>query len=153
MRGISNVALRGGRIETVAPRLLAAGERFDGVLINPMRRSLGEATMRALSALCAGPLVYLGPAPRAAAEDLRVLAGSGWQLATVRGADLHPGTAAVMLCTRWLPPTQGAAQMPSPSPSGSEQTRPGSQVVCEPTASQTSPSAEKAPSGLRALKR
>jgi 23S rRNA (uracil1939-C5)-methyltransferase len=123
LRGVGNAAFRGGRIQTVAPRLVAAGERFDTVLVNPMRVSLGVPTMDALLRLTRGRLLYLGPAPQAAAVDLRSLLDLGGHLQTIVAADLHPGTGAVMLCFvvapagARLPPEAEAAHSPTSPPS------------------------------------
>ena len=90
--GLTNTRFRGGKIETVAPRLGADGERFETLVINPMRRSLGDQCMADLSALGAGSIVYLAPAPRAGASDVRALASQGFTVERVASVNLHPGT-------------------------------------------------------------
>ncbi len=96
--GAGNVEVRGGLAQTVLPRLVRDGARFDVALVNPMRRSLGADTMQTLPALGVERVIYLGPAPRAAAEDIRALLDAGFALVRAAGANLHPGTAQVMLC-------------------------------------------------------
>jgi len=91
------VSVRGGRLDTVLGRLVRDGSVFDGVVLNPMRRSLGEAAMEGVHDVGAGWLVYLAPAPRAAAEDLAVLVQRGWALAVLAAVDTHPGTSRVMM--------------------------------------------------------
>ncbi len=88
---------RGGRAETVVPRMVQAGERYDVALINPMRRSLGDGVMTGVARLGVDRVLYLGPAARAAAPDLAALVSAGYRVERVAGADLHPGTAKIML--------------------------------------------------------
>lgn len=96
--GVPNVSFRGGLIGTVAPRMVRDGLRFDHIVVNPMRRSLGDDTMRALAALSPRRIVYLAPAPRAGAEDMRALLDEGYAVDRVGACDLHPGTGHVMAC-------------------------------------------------------
>ena len=96
-RGIHNLTLRPGKATTVLPRLLREGADFDTVLLNPMRSSLGETLMQTITSCRADTLLYLAPAPRAGAEDLRVLLATGWRPTTWSIADLHPGTASFLL--------------------------------------------------------
>lgn len=95
--GVENARFRGGDISTVGRRMRQAGERFTAVVINPMRASLGNTTMRDLAAICERDIFYLAPAPRAAAEDIKPLLSDGFRLQDVGICDLHPGTANVML--------------------------------------------------------
>lgn len=95
--GASHVAFRGGKIETVAPRLQADGASFDFTIVNPMRRSLGGDAMRSLAALTERRFLYLAPAPRAGAEDVGVLRDEGFAVKRVAAVNLHPGTAKVMM--------------------------------------------------------
>lgn len=94
--GVANVTFRGGRIQTVARRLVEAGQTFDVVLINPMRASLGDACMADLLALRPARIVYLAPAPRAGAADLRCALQAGYALVRTAAIDLHPATGHVM---------------------------------------------------------
>jgi len=87
---------RGGRIETVAPRLVRDGERFDVALVNPMRRTIGAETMAAIADLGVQRVVYLAPAPRAGADDIAALMDLGFRAVAFAAMHLHPGTAQVM---------------------------------------------------------
>lgn len=91
-QGLTNVGFRGGKIETVSSRLLAAGERFDVVVVNPMRRSLGPSCMGNLSALASEHVLYLAPAPRAGAADVRSVVSAGFSVERAASVNLHPGT-------------------------------------------------------------
>ena len=95
--GHSHVEARGGKIETVAPRLLAQGLRFHTTLINPMRASLGSVAMQALADLTERRLLYLAPAPRAGAEDIGLLVAAGWRATAIGFANYHPGTGHAMM--------------------------------------------------------
>ena len=97
-QGVSNVAFRGGKLGTVAPRMVDAGEMFDVALINPMRSPLGERAMRAMRALGVERLLYLAPSPMSGAKDIAVLLDEGFAINEVAGCNLHPGTGAIMLC-------------------------------------------------------
>lgn len=95
--GHSHIEARGGKIETVAPRLLAQGLRFHTTLINPMRASLGPVAMQALADLTEQRLLYLAPAPRAGAEDIGLLVANGWRATAIGFANYHPGTGHAMM--------------------------------------------------------
>ena len=95
--GHSHLEARGGKIETVAPRLLAQGLRFHTTLINPMRASLGPVAMQALADLTEQRLLYLAPAPRAGAEDIGLLVAAGWRATDIGFANYHPGTGHAMM--------------------------------------------------------
>ncbi len=90
--GLLNTEFRGGKIETISERLRDAGREFDLVIVNPMRRSLGATCMQDLAALTGEHLLYLAPAPRAGAEDVRDLLSEGFEIARVAAVNLHPGT-------------------------------------------------------------
>lgn len=99
------IEVRAGDIRTLARRFLERGQPpFDHVIVNPMRRSLGDATLMALAQLSRGSLLYLAPAPRAGAHDLARLIRSGWQVERVATAMLHPGTAATLMAVLLSPP-------------------------------------------------
>jgi len=93
----NRVEFRGGLISTVLPRLVKAGATFDTVLFNPMRETLGEVTMRAAAETGARRVVYIAPAPRAGAEDIGTLRRLGYEVHQVGAADMHPGTANVLM--------------------------------------------------------
>lgn len=107
--GWDHVVFRGGRLETLAPRLAGEGEAFDAVVVNPMRRSLGAATMAQLGALGHKDFLYLAPAPRAGAEDIGVLVAGGWRVAAVAALDLQPATASVMMAVHLRRDVAGTA--------------------------------------------
>lgn len=95
--GAVNVRFRGGKIQTVAARLRAAGTRFDHTVINPMRRSLGDECMGDIAEITGASLLYLAPAPRAGAADVRALVDAGFAVERVASVNLHPGTSKVLM--------------------------------------------------------
>jgi 23S rRNA (uracil1939-C5)-methyltransferase len=97
--GLPHLRFAGGRIETVAPRLHARGERFDVTIVNPMRKSLGDETMVALAAMTRQRFIYLAPAPRAGAEDVARVLREGFELREVVAANYHPGTGHAVMAT------------------------------------------------------
>jgi tRNA/tmRNA/rRNA uracil-C5-methylase (TrmA/RlmC/RlmD family) len=113
------VQFRGGLISTVLPRLVKAGAQFDTVLFNPMRETLGETTMRAAAETGAARVVYIAPAPRAAAEDIGTLRRLGYEVHEVGAADMHPGTANVLMVVVMMRAGEGAGFSPARGDSAS----------------------------------
>lgn len=96
-RGITAVQTRGGDALAVLKGAAKRGENPDVVVINPMREPVGEETMTAVDATTATHVLYMAPAPKAGAKDLRVLHDAGWVLTYVAAVDLHPWTGQVMM--------------------------------------------------------
>jgi len=96
--GLHQITFRGGKAQTIVARMKRDGARVDVAIINPMRRSLGDATMHTLSELGVREIAYLAPAPRAGAEDVCALIAAGFVVTRVAAANLHPGTPHVMMC-------------------------------------------------------
>ena len=95
---VKNVHFRGGKIGTVAPKLVKKGEQFDVAIINPMRKPVGQKAMLALSKLGIKRILYLAPSPTSGCKDLLHLLDQNYELKRVAAANLHPGTAQVMFC-------------------------------------------------------
>jgi tRNA/tmRNA/rRNA uracil-C5-methylase (TrmA/RlmC/RlmD family) len=96
--GCPHVETRAGKVETIATRLAREQASFDLVLVNPMRKSLGERSMRALARLSRRYMLYLGPAPRAAAPDLAVAAEEGLVVRRLAACVWYPRSGRTMLC-------------------------------------------------------
>lgn len=96
-RGIAEVHCRGGDALAVLKGAAKRGEVADIIVINPMREPVGDDTMHAVDASDATELLYMAPAPKAGAKDLRVLREAGWRLDHVAAVDLHPWTGQVMM--------------------------------------------------------
>ena len=107
-QALMNTQFRGGKIQTIGARLLAAGARYDLVVVNPMRRSLGDQCMADLCALSAEHFLYLAPAPRAGAEDVKGVVARGFEIRRVASVNLHPGTSKALMAVLMSRPTRRA---------------------------------------------
>ncbi|NTV14806.1 MAG: class I SAM-dependent RNA methyltransferase [Desulfobulbaceae bacterium] len=76
----------------VAGDLVAAGERFDLVILDPPRRGCAEV-VPFLAALHAPLVLYISCDPATLARDLRLLKAQGYQLERARMVDMFPQTA------------------------------------------------------------
>lgn len=76
-------------------RLLAAGERFDAVVVNPPRRGVVPEVRRALAAVGARVVLYVSCAPSTLARDAAHLARLGYAPVAVEPYDMIPGSGAV----------------------------------------------------------
>jgi 23S rRNA (uracil1939-C5)-methyltransferase len=94
-QGIEGFTVRPESAEAVLPSLLAAGERFDAVVVNPPRRGLGPRVRDALARLCTERLVYVSCEPETLARDLADLSWRGWRTDRLMPFDLMPLTAEV----------------------------------------------------------
>lgn len=70
LNGVTNARFRTGEAAHAVRRLLAAGDRADGVVLHAMRRPFGEAAMRGVATLGPERVVYVGPHAPALARDL-----------------------------------------------------------------------------------
>ncbi len=86
-----------GGWENAFRKLTLAGDRFETVVINPMRDPLGRRPLAYLPRLEAKRVLYLGPSAAPASEDLAVLLSLGYRLDRLAAVNLHPATYHVML--------------------------------------------------------
>ena len=91
-----DATFRGGKAQTVLPRMVRDGERFDLVTINPFRSALGADAMRAVHQLGARAVIYLAPSAIAGAKDVHALREAGFRVAELGVANLHPGAHALL---------------------------------------------------------
>jgi 23S rRNA (uracil1939-C5)-methyltransferase len=75
--------------------LVAAGQRFDAVVVNPPRRGLAPDVRRLIGALAPGALAYISCAPATLARDADDLARFGFALDRVTPFDMIPLSDAV----------------------------------------------------------
>jgi 23S rRNA (uracil1939-C5)-methyltransferase len=94
-QGIEGFTVRPESAEAALPSLLAAGERFDAVVVNPPRRGLAPRVRDALARLCTERLVYVSCEPETLARDLADLSWRGWRTDRLMPFDLMPLTAEV----------------------------------------------------------
>ncbi len=95
--GATNIQFHAGGWEKGTRQLVMDERRFDVATINPMREPLGRRVLAMIDRLGVERLVYLGPAPEAAARDIGQLRELGWRLEKLGAANLHPATYHAML--------------------------------------------------------
>lgn len=93
--GLANLQLRVGDGAKTVRRLLAAGERFEAVILHGMRAPFGPELMQPLQALGASRLIYVTPTPGALARDLAHL--HRWRPGALWALDQMPSTAHLMV--------------------------------------------------------
>ncbi|MFT4704080.1 MAG: 23S rRNA (uracil1939-C5)-methyltransferase [Bradymonadia bacterium] len=100
LHAAAHVIFRGGKAETVLPKLAQATAtgHYTRALINPFRSPLGEDAMSALVTLGVDRVVYLAPSPTSGAKDAVHLLRAGFRIESLGVASLHPGTAQGMAC-------------------------------------------------------
>jgi 23S rRNA (uracil1939-C5)-methyltransferase len=72
-------------------------DRFDTVVINPMRDPLGKRALAYIPRLDTSRVLYLGPSAAPASRDVGSLLELGFELKRLGAANLHPATYHVML--------------------------------------------------------
>lgn len=91
------VRFRCGGWERVFRSLVMESERFETVVINPMRDPLGYRPLAYLPRMEAARILYLGPSAAPASKDIATLRGLGYRLRRLGAVNLHPATYHVML--------------------------------------------------------
>lgn len=102
IRGAENAARRAGRprfrflrsdVEPVLEQLIARGETYEAVALNPPRQGAAEPVPRAIRRLGARRVVVVSCHPAALARDLRRLSSEGFELTDLTAVDMFPQTA------------------------------------------------------------
>lgn len=88
-RGVENVEIHHGRVETVLPKLDA---RPDCAILDPARAGCDRAVLDALIERQVGRVVYVSCDPSTLARDLRILVDAGYDLTDVQPVDMFPQT-------------------------------------------------------------
>lgn len=78
--------------ETALPRLAAAGQRCDALVLDPPRRGCALAVLRAALALKPERIVYVSCDPATLARDLQLLTAGGYTLQFLQPLDFFPQT-------------------------------------------------------------
>lgn len=74
------------------PRLIAAGERFDAVILDPPRKGADEALLHALIQAAPPRVSYVSCNPATLARDVKLLAQGGYKLEWAQPVDMFPWT-------------------------------------------------------------
>jgi 23S rRNA (uracil1939-C5)-methyltransferase len=90
--GLANVELRIGKTEVVLAELADAETKVHAVVLDPPRSGCHPAALAAVAALAPSVVVYVSCDPATMARDLRVLADTGFTLASVQPLDMFPQT-------------------------------------------------------------
>jgi 23S rRNA (uracil1939-C5)-methyltransferase len=97
-RALSNVTLHTGATEAILATLPGP---FDGIVVDPPRRGLGDGVVQALARLNPARLVYVSCDPATLARDAALLTAAGFVLRFVQPIDLFPQTYHVECVTLW----------------------------------------------------
>lgn len=74
------------------PRLIAAGERFDAVILDPPRKGADAALLHALADARLSRIAYVSCNPSTLARDVKILRERGYALAWAQPVDMFPWT-------------------------------------------------------------
>jgi 23S rRNA (uracil1939-C5)-methyltransferase len=103
LNGIESAEFRAGKAEEEIPALLERGLRPDLLVMDPPRRGVDGALLRAVARAAIPHVVYVSCNPFTLARDLTALCGDGYQVRSVQGVDMFAWTGhveTVVLITR-----------------------------------------------------
>lgn len=89
-----------GAVEAVLPKLAAAGERPDVIVLDPPRKGCEPEVLHAVAAMAPPRLAYVSCNPATLARDLKILASLGYAVRSVQPVDMFPQTAHVECVAR-----------------------------------------------------
>ena len=93
--GIGNVSFRAGKAEELLPRMVADGLRPDVIVVDPPRKGLDPAVIRAMAQAVPDRLVYVSCNPATLARDAGLLKEEGYLIRKVQPVDMFCWTAGV----------------------------------------------------------
>ena len=103
LNGIGNVSFRAGKAEELLPRMVADGLRPDMIVVDPPRKGLDPAVVRAMAQAGPDRLVYVSCNPATLARDAGLLKEEGYLVRKVQPVDMFcwtSGVETVALLTR-----------------------------------------------------
>ena len=103
LNGIGNVSFRAGKAEELLPRMVADGLRPDVIVVDPPRKGLDPAVIRAMAQAGPDRLVYVSCNPATLARDAGLLKEEGYLIRKVQPVDMFcwtSGVETVALLTR-----------------------------------------------------
>ena len=95
LNGVSNVSFLAGKAEEELPRLVADGLRPDVIVVDPPRKGLDPAVIRAMAQAEPSRLVYVSCNPATLARDAGLLKEEGYLLRKVQPVDMFCWTSGV----------------------------------------------------------
>ena len=93
--GIRNVSFRAGKAEELLPRMVADGLRPDVIVVDPPRKGLDPAVIRAMAQASPDRLVYVSCNPATLARDAGLLKEEGYLVRKVQPVDMFCWTSGV----------------------------------------------------------
>ena len=90
--GLPNASFYQGSCETVLPRLVAEGLRFDVATVDPPRKGCDRALLRALLQAAPQRIIYVSCNPATLARDMAFLHEGGYAPERVQPVDMFPLT-------------------------------------------------------------
>ena len=93
--GISNVSFRADKAEELLPRMVADGLRPDVIVVDPPRKGLDPAVIRAMAQASPDRLVYVSCNPATLARDAGLLKEEGYLVRKVQPVDMFCWTSGV----------------------------------------------------------
>ncbi len=102
LNGLTNVDFLCGDAETVLPKLVAEGNSFDAMLLDPPRKGCEGEALQAIADSGVKRVVYVSCNPATLARDLAKLRYAGFRLAAVQPVDMFPHTPHVECATLLL---------------------------------------------------
>ncbi len=92
MNGIENTRFLVGETETVLPKLVRDGLRFDVAVVDPPRSGCEASVLQALAEVGVARIVYVSCNPSTLARDLKILAELGYEAQEIQPVDMFPQT-------------------------------------------------------------
>ncbi|MGE5602486.1 MAG: class I SAM-dependent RNA methyltransferase [Nitrososphaerales archaeon] len=96
-----NIELHEGAVEEVLPALLAGGQHFDVVVLDPPNTGAGADVLRTVAGFGPLHLIYVAGDPAGLARDAVHLLSLGYRLVEVQPIDLQPQTFRIETVALW----------------------------------------------------
>ena len=93
--GVGNASFKAGRAEELLPRMVADGLRPDVIVVDPPRKGLDPAVIRAMAEAAPDRLVYVSCNPATLARDAGLLKAEGYLVRKVQPVDMFCWTSGV----------------------------------------------------------
>ena len=90
--GIDNCTFVVDQVENAVGSMLAAGRRFDIIIVDPPRPGIHKSALAVIDKLAPAILIYVSCNPRSLAADTHALCTSGFRLTAIQPLDLFPQT-------------------------------------------------------------
>ncbi len=99
--GIGNASFRAGKAEELLPQMVADGLRPDVIVVDPPRKGLDPAVIRAMAQAEPKRLVYVSCNPATLARDAGLLKEEGYKVRMVQPVDMFCWTSGVETVTEF----------------------------------------------------